>query len=96
MNDTIIVRKLSVEVVEDAVMLRNFLARHSLGYETDIDAAFGIFDECDALCGCRCQSFLKCFAANKSLRRQNALGVLASQLMRSCFFKCYYGPCVIM
>lgn len=97
MNDTIIVRELSVGPAENAVMLRNFLAHHSLGYETDIDAAFGIFDENDTLCGCGCaaKSLLKCFAVNESLRGQNALGVLISRLVQDRFSKGYYDLRVI-
>lgn len=52
MNDTITVRALSVGVTEDAAMLRDFLARHALGFEEDIDAAFGVFDEDEVLRGC--------------------------------------------
>ena len=44
MNDTITIRELFVEVEEDAEMLQAFLARYALGYETDIDAAFGFCD----------------------------------------------------
>lgn len=97
MNDTITIRELSVGVAEDAAMLRDFLARHSLGYETDIDAAFGIFDRYDTLCGCGCaaKSLLKCFAVDESLRGQNALGALISRLVQDRFFKGYYDLRVI-
>lgn len=78
-------------------MLRNFLARHSLGFEADIDAAFGIFDEYDTLCGCGCaaKSLLKCFAVDESLRGQNVLGALVSRLVQDRFFKGYYDLRVI-
>ena len=97
MNDTITIRELFVEVEEDAEMLHAFLARHALGYETDIDAAFGIFDEYDTLCGCGCaaKSLLKCFAVDESLRGQNALGALISRLVQDRFFKGYYDLRVI-
>ena len=97
MNDTITIRELFVEVEEDAEMLHAFLARHALGYETDIDAAFGIFDEYDTLCGCGCaaKSLLKCFAVAESLRGQNALGALISRLVQDRFFKGYYDLRVI-
>lgn len=97
MNDTITIRELSVGVAEDAAMLRNFLARHSLGFEADIDAAFGIFDEYDTLCGCGCaaKSLLKCFAVDESLRGQNVLGALVSRLVQDRFFKGYYDLRVI-
>lgn len=92
MNDTITVRALSVGVTEDAAMLRDFLARHALGFEADIDAAFGVFDEDEVLrgCGCAAGSLLKCFAVDKSLRGQNALGALVSRLVQDRFAKgCY-------
>ncbi len=97
MNDTITIRELSVGVAEDAAMLRNFLAHHALSCETDIDAAFGIFDEYDTLCGCGCaaKSLLKCFAVDESLRGQNALGALISRLVQDRFFKGYYDLRVI-
>ena len=57
MNDTITVRALSVGVTEDAAMLRAFLAHHALGFEADIDAAFGVFDEDEVLRGCGCAFF---------------------------------------
>ena len=92
MNDIITVRALSVGVTEDAAMLRDFLARHALGFEADIDAAFGVFDEDEVLrgCGCAAGSLLKCFAVDKSLRGQNALGALVSLLVQDRFAKgCY-------
>lgn len=97
MNDTITVRALSVGVTEDAAMLRAFLARHALGFEADIDAAFGVFDEDEVLrgCGCAAQSLLKCFAVDEALRGQNALGALVSRLVQDRFAKGYYDLRVI-
>ncbi len=97
MNDTITVRELFVGSAEDAAMLRAFLARHALGYEADIDAAFGVFDENEVLrgCGCAAKSLLKCFAVDESLRGQNALGALVSRLVQDRFSKGYYDLRVI-
>ena len=97
MNDTITVRALSVGVTEDAAMLRAFLARHALGFEADIDAAFGVFDEDEVLrgCGCAAKSLLKCFAVDEALRGQNALGALVSRLVQDRFAKGYYDLRVI-
>lgn len=97
MNDTITVRALSVEVAKDAAMLRAFLAHHALGYETDIDAAFGVFDENNTLrgCGCAARGLLKCFAVEEALRGQNALGALISQLVQDRFSRGYYDLRVI-
>lgn len=97
MNDTITVRALSVGITEDAAMLRAFLARHALGFEADIDAAFGVFDEDEVLrgCGCASQSLLKCFAVDEALRGQNALGALVSRLVQDRFAKGYYDLRVI-
>lgn len=97
MNDTITVRALSVGVTEDTAMLRAFLARHALGFEADIDAAFGVFDEDEVLrgCGCAAQSLLKCFAVDEALRGQNALGALVSRLVQDRFAKGYYDLRVI-
>lgn len=97
MNDTITIRELFVEVEEDAEMLRAFLARHALGYEMDIDTAFGAFDENDTLrgCGCAAKGLLKCFAVDEVLRGQNVLGIIVSRLIQNRFFKGYYDLRVI-
>ena len=39
---------------EEREQLRAFLARHQLRYESDIQSAFGIYNEEDVLVGCGC------------------------------------------
>ena len=67
--------------------LTEFLAKHHLTYEEDIQIAYGIFDQDDQLAGCGCcaGNLLKCFAVEEKLRGQNALGILVSQLVQDCF-----------
>lgn len=91
MDDIITVRALSIEVAEDVAILRTFLAHHALGYESDIDVAFGVFDGENTLrgCGCAAKSLLKCFAVDEALRGQNVLGALISQLVQNRFSKGY-------
>lgn len=74
-----------------------FLKKHSLGYEDDIDAAYGLFDGDGSLhgCGCAAGSLLKCFAVDESLRGQNALGLLISRLVQNRFSKGIYDLSVI-
>ena len=62
---------------EERERLIQFLARHHLTWESDIQAAFGILDGEDTLVGCGCAAgpLLKCFAVEPQLRGQNALGL---------------------
>ena len=72
---------------EEREQLRAFLARHQLRYESDIQSAFGIYNEEDVLVGCGCAAgyLMKCFAVEPDLRGQNALGLLVSYLMQERF-----------
>ena len=67
--------------------LKAFLAEHGLKYEENIETAFGLFDEEEAMlgCGCAAGSLLKCFAVAEALRGQNALGTLVSALVQERF-----------
>lgn len=55
---------------EEREQLRAFLARHQLRYESDIQSAFGIYNEEDVLVGCGCAAgyLMKCFAVEPDLR----------------------------
>lgn len=78
-------------------MLIEFLSKHHLFYENDIEAAFGVFDTEEALVGCGCcaGNLLKCFAVDESLRGQNALGSLISRLVENRFEHGHYDLFVI-
>ena len=82
---------------EEREQLRAFLARHQLRYESDIQSAFGIYNEEDVLVGCGCAAgyLMKCFAVEPDLRGQNALGLLVSYLMQERFSAGYYDLFVI-
>lgn len=82
---------------EEREQLIAFLARHQLRYESDIQSAFGIYDEQDDLVGCGCAAgcLMKCFAVEPALRGQNALGLLVSYLAQERFAAGYYDLFVI-
>ena len=63
------IHELSLGFSHDRQMLVEFLAKHHLNYEDDIEAAFGVFDSDDNLTGCGCcaGNLLKCFAVDESL-----------------------------
>ena len=48
------IHELSLGFFHDRQMLVEFLAKHHLNYEDDIEAAFGVFDSDDNLTGCGC------------------------------------------
>lgn len=81
------IHELSLGFSHDRQMLVEFLAKHHLNYEDDIEAAFGVFDSDENLTGCGCcaGNLLKCFAVDESLRGQNALGSLVSRLVENRF-----------
>jgi len=91
------VSQISLQYASDLEHLKAFLARHGLTYEADIQVAFGIFDETDALvaCGCAAKALLKCFAVEPELRGQNALGLLVSSLLQERFAAGFYDLFVI-
>ena len=75
MNEELAIHEISLGFAHDKHMLIDFLSRHHLTYEEDIEAAFGVFasDETLVGCGCCAGNLLKCFAVDESLRGQNAL-----------------------
>lgn len=91
------VAPIPLQFPEEREQLSAFLTRHQLQYEPDIQSAFGIYDEGDALVGCGCASgnLMKCFAVEPALRGQNALGLLVSYLMQERFSAGYYDLFVI-
>ena len=95
MTEDLFVRKLNLPLEQDSLCA--FLTRHTLYWEDDIEAAFGIFDLDETLwgCGCAAGSLLKCFAVDESLRGQNALGPLVSALIQDRFSKGFYDLFVI-
>ena len=78
------IHELSLGFSHDKQMLVEFLAKHHLNYEDDIEAAFGVFDSDENLTGCGCcaGNLLKCFAVDESLRGQNALEQSAFHILR--------------
>ena len=91
------IRQITLRYEEERRHLVEFLGRHHLSYETDIQCAFGIFTVEDRLvgCGCAARGLLKCFAIEPELRGQNALGLLVSTLTQECFSAGYYDLFVI-
>jgi len=79
--------KLFPNYLSDRESLRSFLAKHQLKFEEQIQAAYGVLDECGRLraCGCAEGSILKCFAVDPELRGQNILGQLVSHLVQNRF-----------
>lgn len=93
MNEELIIHEISLGFSHDKQMLIDFLAKHHLTYEDDIEAAFGVFDSDEKLTGCGCcaGNLLKCFAVDESLRGQNALGSLVSRLVENRFQNGHYN-----
>ena len=92
MNEELTIHEISLGFAHDKQMLVDFLARHRLTFEDDIEAAFGVFDSDENLTGCGCcaGNLLKCFAVDESLRGQNALGSLVSRLVENRFQNGHY------
>lgn len=92
MNDTLNIQEISLGFSHDRQVLIDFLAKHHLTFEEDIEVAFGMFDSAEKLigCGCGAGNLLKCFAVDESLRGQNALGSLVSRLVDNRFQNGHY------
>lgn len=88
---------LDLRYPDEVTRLKGFLASQELGYEDDIQAAFGIVNAAEELvaCGCASGSLLKCFAVRPELRGQNALGLLVSQLVQERFSRGIYRLFII-
>lgn len=97
MNDELTIHEISLGFSHDRQMLIDFLLKHHLTYEDDIETAFGVFDTEETLLGCGCcaGNLLKCFAVDESLRGQNALGSLISRLTEDRFEHGHYDLFVI-
>lgn len=97
MTEELTIHEISLGFSHDKNMLVDFLAKHKLNFEDDIEAAFGVFDQDEVLkgCGCCAGNLLKCFAVDESLRGQNALGSLVSRLMENRFEAGHYDLFVI-
>lgn len=95
MTEDFTIRKLELPLERGELCA--FLARHSLRWEEDIETAFGIFDFDERLlgCGCAAGSLLKCFAVERELRGQNALGPLVSALTQDRFARGFYELFVV-
>ena len=52
MTDEYHVHEISLGFSHDKAMLTDFLSRHHLRFEEDIEAAYGVFDEEESLLGC--------------------------------------------
>lgn len=91
------VAQLQLKYPQDKELLAAFLAKNQLAYEEDIQTAFGVLDEHDALaaCGCAAGSLLKCFAVEPGLRGQNILGPLISALVQERFAAGFYELFII-
>lgn len=97
MTEDFTLHQLSLDITRERNMLEQFLAKHQLTFESDIETAFGIFDSDEHLAGCGCAagSLLKCFAVDETLRGQNALGSLISRLVEDRFESGFYNLFVI-
>lgn len=97
MTEEFTIHELSLSFSHDRQMLAEFLERHHLSFEADIEAAYGIFDPSEVLVGCGCCAgkLLKCFAVDQALRGQNALGSLISRLVENRFQSGFYDLFVI-
>lgn len=97
MTEEFTIHEISLSFAPDRHMLEDFLKKHHLAFEDDIEAAFGVFssDETLAGCGCCAGTLLKCFAVDESLRGQNALGSLISRLVENRFQAGFYDLFVI-
>ena len=60
MTDTLTIHEISLGFSHDKYMLVDFLAKHHLNYEDDIETAFGVFDENEELAGCGCCAAYSC------------------------------------
>lgn len=80
--DVAAVREIQLSFAPDRAMLRDFLRRHQLELEEDVESAFGLFSYEGTLlgCGCAAGNVLKCFAIDDTLRGQGGLGILISRL----------------
>ncbi|MDR2056463.1 MAG: [citrate (pro-3S)-lyase] ligase [Desulfovibrio sp.] len=82
MSDSFALREVYPRSERERRTLGDFLERHGLRYEEDIEYAVGAYDENDALiaCGCCSGRVLKCFAVNEEARGRNLLGSILSRL----------------
>lgn len=80
--ESIAIRPIQLNFAPDRAELAAFLEVHHLKLDADVETAFGLYDENEALCGCGCAAgrVLKCFAIDGRLRGQNGLGLLISHL----------------
>lgn len=89
-------RNIFLNMDRDRELLVNFLMRHQLKYEEDIDYAVGLFAGNKLYaCGCCSGSLLKCFAVEEELRGQNVLGSIVTALVAKCFSSGFFEPIVI-
>ena len=97
MTDEYCIRQIDLRYSWEQKRLEDFLNENGLTYESDIQIAFGIFNEEDRLaaCGCAAGSLLKCFAVRPELRGQNTLGLLVSQLAQERFSQGIYDLFII-
>ena len=95
--DELRLERLSLRYPRDRARLADFLARHHLKLEEDVQSAFVLLDGSESLaaCGCAAGSVLKCFAVEPSLRGQNALGRLVSALVQDRFARGIYDLFII-
>lgn len=97
MDHTYTVRQLMLSLPFERRQLELFLSRHQLRLDSDVQTAFGLFDQEEQLvaCGCAAGRLLKCFAIDSSLRGQNILGALISHLVQERFSAGIYDLAVI-
>ncbi len=96
MDERLVIREFMPTLENDRKILSDFLARHQLRYEEDIEYAVGLCEN-DRLmaCGCCAGALLKCFAVEEELRGKNVLGRIVSELVANRFSAGYYEPIVI-
>ena len=54
MTEEFTIHEISLGFPHDKEMLIRFLSEHELVFEDDIETAFGVFDQDEALLGCGC------------------------------------------
>ncbi len=96
MNEGLIIKGLMPKLETDRNILSDFLARHQLRYEEDIEYAVGLFEEDEIVaCGCCAGSLLKGFAVEERFRGENILGSIISALVANRFSAGYYDIFII-
>lgn len=76
MTEEFTIHEISLGFPHDKEMLVRFLSDHELVFEDDIETAFGVFDQGEALlgCGCCCRKPFKMLCRGRGLKRSERPG----------------------